>query len=152
MRKIISLILGIVLLTACGKNDEFTLKYQDKELFLNKVFSKEKYGEYKDSFESSNCAFGDKDITYIYDELEIETYGNDNGDLIVYSIYLTGDNIKTSEGISLYDEIADAIKIYGDDYQKDDNKYTYTKGNTDLIFITDNDIINSIEYRLNNIK
>ena len=84
--------------------------------------------------------------------LDIETYGNDNGDLIVYSIYLTGDNIKTSEGISLYDEIADAIKIYGNDYQKDDNKYTYTKGNTDLIFITDNDIINSIEYRLNNIK
>lgn len=52
----------------------------------------------------------------------------------------------------MYDEIGDAIKIYGDDYQKDDNKYTYTKGNTDLIFITDNDIINSIEYRLNNIK
>ena len=152
MKKIISLILGIILLTACGKVEEFTLKYQNKELFLNKTFTKENYGEYKDFFESENCAFGDKDITYIYDDLEIETYGNKNGDLIVYSIYFTGDAIKTSEGISLYDEIEDAIKVYGNDYKKDGNKYTYTKGNTDLIFITDNNIINSIEYRLNNLK
>ena len=92
MKKIISLILGIILLTACGKVEEFTLKYQDKELFLNKVFTKENYGEYTDFFESENCAFGDQDITYIYDNLEIETYGNKNGDLIVYSIYFTGEN------------------------------------------------------------
>ena len=152
MKKIISLILGIILLTACGKVEEFTLKYQDKELFLNRVFTKESYGEYKDFFESENCAFGDKDITYIYDDLEIETYGNKNGDLIVYSIYFTGENVKTNEGISLCDEMNDAIEVYGNNYKQEGNKYTYTKGNTDLIFVTDNNIINSIEYRLNNLK
>ena len=51
----------------------------------------------------------------------------------------------------LYDSISDAITTYGDKYTKFDNKYEYTKGNTSLIFITQNDIIESIEYRITNI-
>ncbi len=34
---------------------------------------------------------------------------------------------------------------------KNDNQYTYTKGNTSLIFIVQDDLIESVEYRLNNL-
>ena len=37
-------------------------------------------------------------------------------------------------------------KTYGEDFKKEDNLYTYTKGKTNLKFIIENDFITSIEY------
>ena len=153
MKKIISLMLAsIILLTVgCGKKEEdFYLTYNGKNLYLNKEFTENDYGKYNDLFESESCAFGNRDIIYFYDDMEIEVYGQDDGKLIVYSIRL-GENTETNEKISLYDLMSDAIKVYGNDYQKDGNTYTYTRGNTELIFITNNDIIESIEYRIKDI-
>lgn len=154
MKKVISLVLVLLFMTVgCGKNDEkdFYLTYHEKDLFLNREYNEDIYGKSNDSFESESCAFGNKDITYMYDDIEIEAYGNDDGKLIVYSIYFTGDDVSTNEGIKLYDEIDDAIKVYGNDYTKEDNKYTYYRNNTSLIFITENDIIRNIEYRIRDI-
>lgn len=152
MKKIISLILIVIFITACGtKKNEFFLKYHDREIKLDTVFNEEIHGEYNDYFESENCAFGDKDVTYMYDNIEIETYGNNNGELIIYSIRLIDAEVKTNEGIGIDDSINDAIEKYGDDYIKEDGKYTYEHGKTSLIFITDNGIIESIEYTLNNL-
>lgn len=149
MKKIISLIVIVLLVTACNnKKDDFFLKYHDKNLYLNKPFSEKDYGKYNDSFESENCAFGDKDITYIYDDIEVEAYGNEKGEMIVYSVVLTSDNVLTNEGIKLYDSIQDMLLKYGDDYQKNDNQYRYVRKNMELVFLTQNDIIESIEYRL----
>lgn len=150
MKKIISIVSLFLLITGCGNasKEEFYLNYKDKNLYLDNEFTKENYGEYNDSFESENCAFGDKDITYIYDDVEVEAYGNSKGEMIVYSIVLTGDNIATNEGIKLYDSVSDMIKKYGNDYEKNENQYLYKKGNTEIVFITQNDIIETIEYRL----
>ena len=87
----------------------------------------------------------------MYDDIEVETYGNNKGELIIYSIRFTGEDVKTNENIGLYSSLNDMIKTYGGNYVKNDNEYTYTKGNTDLIFIVQNDMIESIEYRLNNL-
>ncbi len=150
MKKVISLILMILFITACqSKKEEFYLTYNGKDIKLDTVFNDN--NDYNDHFESENCAFGDRDVTYIYDDIEIETYGNKSNNLIIYSIVFTGENVKTNEGIGLYDSIKDVIKIYGDDYIKEDNKYTYNHGKTSLIFITNNDIIESIQYTLNNL-
>ena len=152
MKKIISvLIVCLMFLCSCGKKEEgYYLTYNNKKLELEKEFTIADYGQYNDSFENASCAFGDKDITYFYDGVEVETYGKDNK-LIVYSIRITDENTKNDEGIGLYDEISDVIKVYGEKYEKNDNKYTFTKGNSALIFITQNDIIESIEYRTLNI-
>ena len=153
MRKVISLVLIVLFITACGsKKEEFYLTYNNHDIKLDTVFDTQLHGNYNDSFESANCAFGERDITYIYDDIEIETYGNSKNELIIYSIVLTNEKIKTNEGIGLYDNIEDAIKKYGDDFMKDENVYTYDRGNTSLIFITSNGIISSIEYRLNNLE
>ena len=153
MKKIISLIVILLFITGCGKKEEgFYLTYNNKNINLGEVFDVNIHGQYNDMFESENCAFGDRDITYIYDNIEIETYGNKKNELIIYSIVLSNENFKNNEGIGLYDSIDDAIKKYGDKYERDDNKYTYVKGDTSLIFIVDNNLIESIEYRLNNIE
>ena len=153
MKKIISLILIVLFITACGnKKEEFYLTYNSKNIKLDTVYNISDHGQYTDLFENENCAFGDRDVTYIYDDIEVETYGNKKNELIIYSIRLTGENAKTNEGIGLYDSVEDIISKYGKDYIKEDNKYTYKHGKTSLIFITQNDIIESIEYQLNNLS
>ncbi len=149
MKKIISLILISVVLfvTGCGNKEDFYLNYNNETLRLNNEFSKEEYGNYNDYFESENFSFWDSDITYFYDDIEVEAYG-DNNKLIVYSILFISDNIKTNEGIGLYDTISDAINVYGNDYVKDGNRYVYNRNNTSIIMIVQNDIIESIEYRI----
>ena len=152
MRKIISILCLLFLITGCGSSKEdFYLSYNNKNLYLDKAFSEEAYGNYLDSFESENCAFGDKDITYIYDGIEIETYGNDKKEMIVYSIVISDENVKTNEGISLYDSVDDMIEKYGNDYIKNENEYRYVHNNTEIVFITQNNIIETIEYRLVNV-
>ena len=153
MKKIISLLLIVFFITACGsKKDEFYLTYNNHDIKLDTVFDTNVHGNYNDSFESTNCAFGNRDVTYIYDDIEVETYGNSKNELIIYSIHFVNENVKTNEGIAIYDSVEDVINKYGDDYIKDDNKITYKHGKTSLIFITNNDIIESIEYELNNLK
>ena len=154
MKKIVSVMLLCVLfICACGKKqDDFYLELNGKKLELNKEFSVESYGQYNDSFESQSCAFGNRDVIYFYDGIEIETYGDDNSKLIVYSIKITSEELKNSEGIGLYDEISNAIKAYGEDYEKDDNRYTFIRNNTSLVFITQNEIITRMEYRITNME
>ena len=164
MKKIISLLLiASLILCACGKKDTeevkgpevakdgFYLNYNGYKLELNKEFTTDSYGEYNNSFENENCAFGERDVTYFYDDLEVETYGEKTGPLTVYSIKITGDNGKTNEGIGLYDSIDDMVNAYGEGYEKNDNKYKYVKNNTELVFITENDLIVSIEYLVSNL-
>lgn len=153
MKKIISLILVVLFITACGKKEEgFYLKYNGKDIKLDTAFDVNVNGQYKDSFESANCAFGNRDVTYIYDDIEVETFGNDKNELIIYSIVFTNEKVKTNEGIGIYDSIEEVIEKYGENYTKDDNKYTYKRDNTSLVFITSNDIIESIEYQLNDLN
>lgn len=154
MKKLVSLVLVLVILfiTACGNGGEYYLTYNGKDIKLDTAYNVEAHGQYNNLFESANCAFGDRDVTYIYDDIEVETYGNGKNELIIYSIRFTTDKVKTNEKIGINDNIEDAIKAYGNDYTKTDNKYTYKHGKTSLIFITSNDIIESIEYELNNIN
>ncbi len=157
MKKIVSvLIICLLLLCACSKKEEiqegFYLNYNGNKLELNKEFNTGDYGQYNSMFQNASCAFGDRDITYFYKDVEIEAYENKDKKLIVYSIRIISEDGKTNEGIGLYDLITDAIAKYGDKYIQIDNKYAFTKGNTSLIFITQNDIIESIEYRITNIE
>jgi len=156
MKRVINVVLIMlfcVLAVACEKSEKgFYLTYNGVDIILDTVYDVNVYGKYNDLFESSNCAFGDRDVTYIYDDIEIETYGNKNNELIIYAIRFTNENVKTNEKIGLYDSINDAIEIYGNDFIKEDNKYTYKHGQTSLVFVTDNDIIESIEYQLNSIE
>ncbi len=151
MKKILSLlIITMFLIVGCQK-EEFYFKHNGKEMHLNEVFSISKYGEYQDSFETENCALESMVITYFYDGYEINTYNTDNRNNVVYAIYLKDERIKTTEGIKLNDKLEDVLKIYGDDYLLKDNKYTYNKGDTSLIFTINDSYVKEIEYRIKGI-
>ena len=91
-------------------------------------------------------------MTYIYNNFQLQSYENDKGKMIIYSIFLIDNQVATREGLSLYDTYDDMIRIYGNDYQNEGNLYIYTKKETDLNIVIQNGIIESIEYTLNNIK
>ena len=38
------------------------------------------------------------------------------------------------------------VQAYGTNFKNDGNKYTYTKGNTSIEFMVENEVITGIEY------
>lgn len=129
------------------KNQEqvFSLTYDHMNIELGSEFKVEKYGKENSYSEIESCAFEGLDKTYTYDHYEIYTYPENEKDYIL-SIYFLDEEIETTEGIKISDTYEDMTKTYGEDFKKEDNLYTYTKGKTNLKFIIENDFITSIEY------
>ncbi len=75
----------------------------------------------------------------------VTAYDEGNGE-IVYSIYFIDANITTTEGLALGDSRDDVLSLYGDDYEESGRALVYTKGNTQLSIILQDDVVISIEY------
>ncbi len=158
MKKIIklSLLIPIILclFTGCGNKEDFdsnkekdvySFKYNDLEITPGEVFDKQQYAGYNDYVELPSCAFEDTDRAYTYDHYEITTYTLNKEERIL-SIYFLDTEISTTEGVSISDSINKMLDVYGNNYEKNDNLYTYKKEDTSINFIVENDIIVSIEY------
>ncbi len=123
----------------------YEFEHNGKTMKLGEVFSIEKYGQPEDYTEVESCAFEGLDKTFNYGSYEVTTFSDNDKDKI-YSIYFLDENVKTKEGIKITDSFDKMKKTYGDDYEKIDNMYTYTKQKTQLNFIINNNEITSIEY------
>ena len=128
-----------------NQEDVYTFVYGEKEIVLGNEFSKEELGEEEAYSEIASCAFEGLDKTYTYTDYEITTFPDGEKDRI-YSIYFLNTEVATKEGVRVSDSIDDMIKAYGENYEKQGNQYTYTKGNTNLEFIVESDVITSIQY------
>lgn len=85
---------------------------------------------------------------YEYDYFEIESYKVDNVEKI-YSITITSEEQSTNEGIKIGDSVETMQEVYGINYTNPvSNIYIYTISNTNISFITENDIIVLIKYYL----
>lgn len=154
--KILSIIISILLVVGCSsknssiENDnhpeKYTLIYNDKEFELGTVFTREKYGKEIEYSEVPSCAFEGLDKTYKYAHYEITTYQENNNDIIL-SIYFLDTEIKTTEGISIGDSLNDVINKYGNNYVNNGIEYNYTLGHSSIIFLVENNIVTSIEYK-----
>ena len=100
-----------------------------------------------DISEVPSCAFGGNDKVYNYKAFELTAYFDEDEER-VYSIYFVDPNLPTTEGLRLGDTVDEMKSFYGEDYEAEGTAYTYTRGETLLIIITRNDIVVSIEYRL----
>lgn len=154
-KKIIILIfMCLIFVCGCENNktnnenieDTYIFNYEGLDIELGNVFSTEKYGKEEGYSEIESCAFDGLDKVYKYSNYEISTYPDGEKDRI-NSVYFLDDSIKTKEGIGITDTFDDMIKAYGKKYEKQDNLYTYTKNNTSIKFIIENNIIISIEYQ-----
>jgi len=128
-------------------SDESSFVFQNNnvDIVLGSVFSRDKYGVENEYSEVASCAFNGLDKTYRYLHYEITTYPIDNQDTIA-SIYFLDDAVTTKEGVKITDTLDKVVEVYGEDYTKDQDKYTYKKGKTELCFIISNDVVTSIEY------
>ena len=97
--------------------------------------------------EIPSCAFEGTDNVSTFSHVEI-TSAQINGVESVYSVYFLDPEVQTQEGVMISDERAKVIEKYGNDYEEVGNKITYTKGQVQLSFIIENDLVTSIEYVL----
>lgn len=102
-------------------------------------------GEPKSIFEEPSCAAQGTAYLYTYPGFEINTYPDGEDNYVGY-ISLKDDTVATPEGIDLSKTREDVISAYGEDYQGDDKKITYSKDGMTLNFIFSGDDIESIEY------
>ena len=112
------------------------------------LFEQSALGEPSGFSEQETCAFGDKARIYTYEKFELQTYIEGEEERI-YSIYFTDPNLPTTEGLYLGDTVDNMKALYGEDYEMEGSSYNYTGGETMLAIITQNDVVTSIEYRLN---
>lgn len=99
-------------------------------------------------YQVPSCAQQGTDNVYNYGSFELTAYNNGSGE-VIYSIYICEPSVKTAEGIALSDNISKAITAYGSNYTQAGTGYTFTFDDVLLIFVTQNDTIISIEYRMN---
>lgn len=132
------------------KNEEgaFGFIYEGVTLTPGEVFEQSMPGECLGVAEVPSCAFDGNDMVYNYGIFELTAYIDEEQERI-YSIYFIDPNLPTTEGLCMGDTVDDMKSLYGEDYETAGNSYDYTRGDTVLSIITQNDVVVGIEYRLN---
>lgn len=125
----------------------FGFKYEGVTLKPGEVFEVSALGEDYEFSEVPSCAFDGNDRVYTYEKFEVQTYIDGDQERI-YSIYFIDPNLPTTEGLCLGDSVENVKSLYGEDYEMIGNSFEYKGGNTVLTVITQNDVVVSIEYRL----
>lgn len=128
--------------------DPFSLVYKDVRLTPGVHMDVESaLGTPADKMEAPSCLHDGNDTVYFYDDIEVVTSPSDQGEYIV-SVTVIAGTVVTEEGITLGADISDALAACGE-AQEAFGRYLFTRGNTTLTMITDDDgIILSISYAL----
>ena len=126
---------------------EFGFLYEGVTLIPGELFEQSMLGKCSEIAEVPSCAFDGNDRVYNYGMFELTAY-IDGEEERIYSIYFIDPNLNTTEGLSLGSTVEDMKSLYGEDYEMAGTSYDYTRGNTVLPIITQNDVVVSIEYRL----
>lgn len=129
------------------KEGVFSFVYEGASLVPGELLDTSALPKYSDVAEVPSCAFGGNDNVYNFKVFELTAYFDEEEERI-YSIYFMDPNLPTTEGLCLGDTVDDMISLYGEDYEAEGTACTYTRGETSLIIITRNDVVVSIEYRL----
>lgn len=162
-KKVIGIIIAIILIVIVGVSvymltrgnsadvqktekketqEAYALKVNNKEIKLGEVFSREKCGQELQYSEVASCAFDGLDKKYTYENYEITTGEKDK----ITSIYFIDEGVSTTEGAKITDSYDKMVQVYGNNFKNEGNKYTYTKGDTSIEFMVENEVIVGIEY------
>ena len=125
--------------------DVFTFEDNGKEIPLGAEYASLNLGEANDYYEVQSCAFDGMDKIYTFDHYEVHTYPEADTDKVL-TVYFLDDQVSTTEGVKIGDSLDVMTENYGSDYEQLDTQYTYSKGQTQLKFIVENNVITSIEY------
>ncbi|MCM1049930.1 MAG: hypothetical protein NC433_16060 [Clostridiales bacterium] len=126
---------------------EFGFVYEGATLVPGELLDHDTLPEYTSVAEVPSCAFEGNDNVYDFKTFELTAYFAQEEERI-YSIYFITPDLSTTEGLSLGDSVADMKTLYGEGYETEGTSYIYTRGETSLIIIAENDTVVSIEYQL----
>lgn len=127
--------------------DAFFFTFSEVKLIPGAVFDSAAIPEASNVTEVPSCAFEGTDNAYNYEDFELTAF-KDGTNEVIYSIYLLDPNTSTDEGLYLGDTLERAVEIYGSDYTENGTEIIYTRGQTQLILITQDGSVISIEYRM----
>lgn len=155
------IIAGIIIFNVINNEDEqnvtidtqakegYTVEYDGVNVTPGTKFDENAISEGYDFYEIQSCAFEGNDKVYTYSGIEIDVAEVDGVDTVYY-VYFLDTEVETEEGIKISDTLDDMLDAYGEDYENSvENSYVYTRGDVNLTFIVENDVITSIEYTLN---
>lgn len=133
-----------------GQQEEgvFGFLQEGVTLVPGEAFDQSVLGECVSVSEVPSCAFDGTDRVYDYGTFEL-TANVDGKEEHIYSIYFIDPNLPTTEGLCMGDTLEDVRSLYGEDCETAGSAYVYTRGNTVLSIITQNDVVVGIEYRWN---
>lgn len=125
----------------------FSFAYEGVTFIPGGTIDQKTLPKYTDVAEVPSCAFGGNDNVYKFKTFELTTHVAGEEE-IVYSVYFVDPNLPTTEGLRLGDTVEDMKSLYGEAYEEKENVFAYKRGETSLNIIMQNDIVVSIEYRL----
>ena len=133
--------------TAVETSDEYFYTLDGTKVLLNSKMEDvvAAIGEPDKYFESESCAFQGLDKVYTYGSVVITTYPDNEVDY-VYTIDLKDDTVETDEGLFIGASKEDVEAAYGTPGDKTDIAYIYTKGDTKLTIIFEDDCVAGITY------
>ena len=129
------------------EDENFNVSYLGVDVTPGIPYDRDSIPEEGTYSEIPSCAFEGTDNVSTFSHVEI-TSAKINGVESVYSVYFLDPEVQTKEGVMISDERSKVIEKYGNDYEEVGNKITYTKGQVQLSFIIENDVVTSIEYVL----
>ena len=129
-------------------NREYSYTLSGVTLTPGQDFQADALPEAESFYQIPSCAFEGTDNVYGYGECEVIAYNEGKGEKI-YSIYLLDPNAATPEGLALGDEEAKIVTLYGPNYVLADGQYTYMGKNSQLVVLTAEGFIISIEIKMN---
>lgn len=105
----------------------------------------EKLGEPHNYFVAESCAFPGEEKTYTFNGFDLYTYEKDGVDYVA-ALVLLDDTVSTKEGLSLFATKDDVIHLYGNDFTKKLDLYTYQENRSQLAILIEGNEVTSIEY------
>lgn len=121
-------------------NEEIVLSAND--LFTDTNAMLAKLGDYESTSVAAACTQSGSDITtYVYKDIEIQSYNDGSGDRIC-GIKIKGGNYKTAEGIKIGSSKAEAEAAYG----TDNTGYAMISNDMDLYITYSGDSVSVIEF------
>ena len=124
--------------------EEFFIMAGDVKVIPGTAFDATKVS-YDDVFEVPSCAGEGTDKVYMTTGYEITAFHDGKSEITYVVLFVTPD-AQTPEGLCLGDDMAKAATLYGQ-YEQDGTAWIFTRGNTQLWVIGENDVVTSIELR-----
>ena len=156
MKRILMTLLAVFMLVGCGggetadknQKESFVFEINDVVIKMNEETSNvlTSLGKEISYFEAKSCAFDGLDKTYTYQGFQLITYPDNEKDY-VNSVVLTDDTVTTKEGVYIGDDKTHVLDVYGSSYEEKSGSFVYTKGDSTLEIIFENDKVVSIVYR-----